>query len=364
MCATPATPYLYKSTVLRRPLPAAPDTPAGIVGRSQALTRVLERLALVAPSEATVLVEGENGTGKELVARAIHLASRRAQKPWVVVNCAAIPEHLLESELFGHERGAFTGAFERRIGRFEQANGGTVFLDEIGELPLSLQVKLLRVLQEKTVQRLGGGSEVPIDVRFVAATNQNLRNMKDTGKFREDLYWRLYVVPLMVHPLRERPEDIEPLVTHFARRYAEELRVAPPRIDRAVVECFERHPWPGNVRELQNLVHRLVIVSKNGEISRKDLPPEMRGDDVTEEPARPEPFRDLLGSAPQTYDELQARRRDLLRLAQRAARQLENDFVDAILERHSGNKSKAAEDAGMHRTLIHRNLRSRITRKP
>jgi DNA-binding NtrC family response regulator len=321
--------------------------------------RLLENLDQIAPTDATVLIEGENGTGKELVAREIHRQSRRADQPWVVVNCAAIPEQLLESELFGHERGAFTGAFERKIGRFEQASGGTVFLDEIGEMPLSLQVKLLRVLQEKTVQRLGGGIDIPIDVRFLAATNRDLTKMKNTGKFREDLYWRLHVVPLKVPPLRERPEDIAPLVDHFAGRYAGDLRVAAPRVDRGVIECFERHYWPGNVRELENLVHRLVIVSTNGEILRTDLPVELRGEDCAEETGA-SPFRDLLGGVPRTYGELQARRREILRLASHAARKLEDDFVDAMLERHRGNKSKAAEDTGMHRTLIHRNLRGRL----
>ncbi len=334
--------------------------PPGIVGRSRVLVRLLERLEQVAPSDATVLIEGENGTGKELVARAIHRESHRAEKPWVVVDCAAIPEQLLESELFGHERGAFTGAFERKIGRFEQANGGTVFLDEIGEMSLLLQVKLLRVLQEKSVQRLGSGRDVPIDVRFVAATNQNLKKMKDEGKFREDLYWRLYVVPLNVPPLRDRPEDIQPLVAHFVRRYAEEIRVAPPRVDAAVLDCFEAHSWPGNVRELQNLVHRLVILCRNGEILRRDLPLELRVGDRAERVPKPEPFRDLLAKVPETYDELQNRRRDLLRLASHSAMKLEDDFVDAILERHRGNKTKAAVDTGMHRTLIHRNLRKRL----
>ena len=335
--------------------------PPGIVGRSKALARMLERLEQVAPCEATVLIEGENGTGKELVARAIHRKSRRADKPWIVVNCAAIPEQLLESELFGHERGAFTGAFERKTGRFEQANGGTVFLDEIGEMPLSLQVKLLRVLQEKMVQRLGSGHDIRVDVRFVAATNRSLTKMKDAGKFREDLYWRLYVVPLSVPPLRERAEDIQPLVAHFVRRYAEELRVEPPRVDHAVLDLFEAYAWPGNVRELQNLVHRLVILCRNGEILRKDLPLELRSEDRIEQVPKPEPFRDLTTRVPETYDELQERRRDLLQLASRSAKKLEDDFVDVILERHRGNKTKAAEDTGMHRTLIHRNLRKRGT---
>lgn len=354
MMATPAALYAYKP----RAFPSMAPEP-GLVGRSAALLHLRDELARIAPSDATVLIEGENGTGKELVARAIHRESRRADRAWVVVNCAAIPETLLESELFGHERGAFTGAFERKIGRFEQADGGTVFLDEIAELPLRLQVKLLRVLQEKTIQRLGGGADIPIDVRFVAATNQDLKKMKDEGTFREDLFFRLYVIPLRVAPLRDRPEDVESLAAHFVRLYAAELGVPAPRVDPVVIDCFVRHSWPGNVRELQNLVHRLVILSRNGEILERDLPLELRREDQPA-PARPNPLQELLARAPETYDDLQARRRALLRLARRTARELENDFVDAILERHDGNKSQAAEETGMHRTLIHRNLRRRM----
>jgi transcriptional regulator with GAF, ATPase, and Fis domain len=340
-------------------LGATGSYPPGIFGRSPALLRVLERVEQVAPTDATVLIEGENGTGKELVARALHERSRRADKPWVVVNCAAIPEQLLESELFGHERGAFTGAFERRAGRFEQADGGTIFLDEIGEMALSLQVKLLRLLQEKTVQRLGSGRDVPVDVRFIAATNRNLAKMMAEGQFREDLFWRLYVVPIQVPPLRARPEDIRPLVAHFVSRYAAELHVEPPGLDPAVLDCFESYHWPGNVRELQNLVHRLVILARNGRILERDLPLELRATDRVEPIATDEPSGILLATVPETYDELMQRRRELLRLAARAAKKLENEFVDAILQRHRGNKTRAAEDTGMHRTLIHRNLRKR-----
>jgi DNA-binding NtrC family response regulator len=183
--------------------------------------------------------------------------------------------------------------------------------------------------------------------------------MIEEGTFREDLYWRLYVVPIRVPPLRERPEDIRPLVAHFVRRYAEELRVEAPRIDPSVLDCFEGYHWPGNVRELQHLVHRLVILSRNGHVLKRDLPGELRGMDRIEQISKPEPFGELLAMVPETYDELMQRRRDLLRQATRSANKLENDFVDAILQRHRGNKTKAAEDTGMHRTLIHRNLRKR-----
>jgi transcriptional regulator with GAF, ATPase, and Fis domain len=332
---------------------------ASIVSCSRGLARVLERVNQVAPTDVTVLIEGENGTGKELLARAVHYQSRRAEKPLVIVNCAAIPEHLLESELFGHERGAFTNACDRRIGKFEQAHGGTIFLDEIAELPLSLQAKLLRFLQERTLQRLGGGRDILVDVRFVAATNRDLSTMRDEGTFREDLYWRLYVVPIKVPPLRERPEDIEPLARHFLRLYAQKCRRQPPRLGRAVIERLLDHDWPGNVRELENLLHRLVVLSRTGEILERDLPDYIRPRESEPIPLRRSPFDPLIAIVPASYPELLDRRRQLIHMAGRCAERLEDQFVDSVLERHQGNKTRAAEETGMHRTLIHRNLRKR-----
>jgi formate hydrogenlyase transcriptional activator len=233
-----------------------------IVGNSAALQRVLGLVRIVAPTDATVLINGETGTGKELIAEAIHKCSNRSNGPFVKVNCAAIPAGLLESELFGHERGAFTGAVARTIGRFERANRGTLFLDEIGDLPLELQAKILRVLQERQFERLGSGTTIQTDVRVVCATHQNLVEMVDKREFRADLFYRLSVFPIELPPLRERPEDIRLLVRHFAMDYARRMRKPITAIAEQFMEALAHHSWPGNVRELQNLIERSVILSK------------------------------------------------------------------------------------------------------
>jgi DNA-binding NtrC family response regulator len=238
------------------------DPNAGnMIGESPALRAILRDIQVVAPTDASVLVEGETGTGKELVARAIHELSGRRHRPFVMVNCAAIPATLLESELFGHEKGAFTGAFAQKIGRFEMAHQGTLFLDEIGEIPLELQPKLLRALQEQDFERLGSNRTTHVDVRIVAATNRNLRQMVDEGKFRGDLYYRLHVFPISVPPLRERREDVPLLVRFFTQRYARKLNRAIEEIPAAALDALTRYNWPGNIRELQNLVERSVILS-------------------------------------------------------------------------------------------------------
>jgi formate hydrogenlyase transcriptional activator len=235
-----------------------------ILAHSTALKRVLETVEQVATTDATVLITGETGTGKELIARAIHRRSARASGPLVKVNCAAIPDTLLASELFGHERGAFSGAVERRKGRFEQAHGGTLFLDEIGELPQEMQVLLLRVLQEREFERLGGTHTLQVDVRLVAATNRDLAEDVRVGRFRSDLYYRLNVFPVHVPALRERPEDIPPLVAHFAEKYGARFGRKISRIDRRTLDILQAHSWPGNVRELENTVERGVILARNG----------------------------------------------------------------------------------------------------
>jgi formate hydrogenlyase transcriptional activator len=235
-----------------------------ILAHSAALKRVLDTVEQVATTDATVLITGETGTGKELIARAIHRRSPRARGPLVKVNCAAIPDTLLASELFGHERGAFSGATERRKGRFEQAHGGTLFLDEIGELPQEMQVLLLRVLQEREFERLGGTSTLQVDVRLVAATNRDLAEDVRAGRFRSDLYYRLNVFPVHVPALRERPEDIPPLVAHFAEKYGTRFNRKINRVDRKALEVLQAHPWPGNVRELENTVERAVILARHG----------------------------------------------------------------------------------------------------
>jgi formate hydrogenlyase transcriptional activator len=242
-----------------------------IVGNSAALRRVLDMVRIVAPTDATVLINGETGTGKELIAEAIHKCSDRSNGPFVKVNCAAIPAGLLESELFGHERGAYTGAVARSIGRFERAHRGTLFLDEIGDLPLELQPKILRVMQERQFERLGGVATIHTDVRVICATHRNLIEMIDGREFRADLFYRLSVFPIVLPPLRERPEDIRLLVHHFAMDYARRMRKPITAIAEQFMEALEHHSWPGNVRELQNLIERSVILSKgpvlNGSLS-------------------------------------------------------------------------------------------------
>ena len=235
-----------------------------IVGQSPALEAVLEQVERVAPTDSTVLIQGETGTGKELIAQAIHNVSPRYGRPYVKLNCSAIPFDLLESELFGHERGAFTGAIAQKIGRFELADKGTLFLDEVGDIPLALQPKLLRVLQEQEFERLGSGKTHRVDVRLVAATHRDLINMVARNQFRLDLYYRLNVFPIVVPPLRERREDIELLVSHFVEVFSHRMGKQISSIPRETVDAFTSYSWPGNVRELQNLIERAVIRSDNG----------------------------------------------------------------------------------------------------
>ena len=258
-----------------------------IVGKSPPVRRVLDAVEQVAETDATVLITGETGTGKELIARAIHRRSPRAQGPLIKVNCGAIPETLLASELFGHERGAFTGASERRKGRFEQAHGGTLFLDEIGEMPPETQVMLLRVLQEREFERVGGSQTVRVDVRIVAATNCDLAGLVREGRFRGDLFYRLNVFPVHLPPLRERIEDIPPLVAHFARRHGERFKRSISRIDAPALDALRSHDWPGNVRELENVVERAVILSHGGVLRV--------GRELLGAPAAPKPDMNMSG---------------------------------------------------------------------
>jgi transcriptional regulator with GAF, ATPase, and Fis domain len=247
-----------------------------VIGRSPALTRVLRLVEQVAATEATVLILGETGTGKELVAWAIHHLSARRQRPLVKVNCGALPATLLESQLFGHERGAFTGATAQKIGRFELAHGGTIFLDEVGELPLESQVKLLRVLQEGAFERVGGTRTLHVDVRVIAATNRPLDHAVEAGTCREDLYYRLHVFPLTLPPLRERPEDIPLLIHHFVHKYAVKLGKRIETIPRAVMDAWQANPWPGNVRELEHVIERAVILAHGASLPLEDVLPTRR----------------------------------------------------------------------------------------
>ena len=242
-----------------------------LVGTSRVMHELYKSIGRVAPTEALVLLRGESGTGKELVARAVYQYSRRNSQPFSIINCVAIPDTLLESELFGYERGAFTGASARRIGKIEQAGGGTVFLDEIGDMPLSIQAKLLRLLQEKQIERLGGRDPIHVDVRIIAATNRDLEEAVNAGRFREDLYYRLNVVSLHLPPLRERKEDIPRLAKHFIRRFSREMETPAPEISEPAMERLMSYGWPGNVRELSNLMRTLLIFNQGAPVSATDV---------------------------------------------------------------------------------------------
>jgi two-component system response regulator PilR (NtrC family) len=260
-----------ENVYLRREL-AQRHTFSNIIGKSPKMQAIFALIDRVAPTGSTVLIEGESGTGKEMIARAIHFASPRSHRRFLSINCGAMPENLLESELFGHERGAFTGAVREKKGLFQEADGGTLLLDEIGEMTLAMQVKLLRVLQEKTVRKVGGNVEEPVDVRIVAATNQNLDELIARSEFREDLYYRINVIPLRLPPLRERREDIPLLVDFFIDKSSRELGIEPKRISVEAMRALEAYHWPGNVRELENVVERTLTLAPGETLRREDLP--------------------------------------------------------------------------------------------
>lgn len=319
---------------LRRQLSEAAARP-GILGRSPAMLAMQETIATVAPTEATVLITGESGTGKELVARALHSGSARADKPMVTVNCAALAENLLESELFGHEKGSFTGADRRREGRFVQANGGTLFLDEIGEMPLPLQAKLLRALQEGEVQRVGSDAPLTVDVRVLAATNRDLREEVARRRFREDLYFRLNVISLEVPPLRDRGEDIPVLAAHFLERFAGRNRKSIRGFSPQAVDSLLRYAWPGNVRELENAVERAVILCNGDLITRRELPAA-----ITEAASPEEASSAAVGA-----------------LAGLPLDELERRAIGETLRCTGDNKSEAARQLGITRATLHNKLR-------
>jgi two-component system nitrogen regulation response regulator GlnG len=259
------------------PLLESEDYELGIVGRTEAMQNVFKLIGQLAASDATALITGESGTGKELVARAIYSHSQRSAQPFLAINCAAIPEQLLESELFGHERGAFTGATNQRIGKFEQCNGGTLFLDEIGDMTPATQTKILRVLQSGTFERVGGNSPIKVDVRVIAATNKPLEQAVAARQFREDLFYRLNVVRIPMPPLRERREDVRLLVDYFLRKLAREQQTQPKSLSTGVLRALEKYHWPGNVRELENVMRRALVVAKGDAILLTDLTPEIAG---------------------------------------------------------------------------------------
>ena len=304
-----------------------------LVGRHPAMVRLYEQIAQVSQTHATVLVTGESGTGKELVARAVHRQSPRRDAPFVAVNVAAIPDGLFESEMFGHEKGAFTGAHARKLGRFELAHGGTLFLDEVGSLRVDLQAKLLRALQEREVERLGGTKTIPVDVRVIAATNVDLRSLVRARAFREDLYYRLNVATLSIPPLRERKDDIAILVEHFIRKYAREFKKDVRGISRGALPSLAAYDWPGNVRELENVIERSVALATRAVIRLDDLPLDLA---IHDEPARGP------AGAPQS-----------LPLSLKEARdRFEQVYILRALERENWNQSRAARSLGVHRNTL------------
>lgn len=308
----------------------------GIVGHSQSLQAVLEQVRQVAPSKATVMLYGETGTGKELVAQMVHQNSLRARGAFVPVHCAAIPANLLESELFGHEKGAFTGADSKRIGRFEAADGGTLFLDEIGEIDAPTQVKLLRFLETRSFERLGSLKPIEVDVRLVCATNRDLMSMVKKGTFREDLYYRLNVVPITLPPLRQRQDDIPILLDHFLAQFAEENGLPVPSLTPGALQALQAYAWPGNIRELRNLCENLVVMRRGGEVSEYDLDPRFTTGEAEAATTGCTP-RSALNN-PHSKEENEKR---LLR----------NALVEA-----KGNRTKAAELMGISRRTLHRKL--------
>jgi two-component system nitrogen regulation response regulator GlnG len=317
-----------------------------LIGRSPAMVEVYKEIGRVARTEMTVLLMGESGTGKELVARSIHTNSARARGPFVTVNMAAIPRDLMESELYGHERGSFTGAVERRAGKFELASGGTLFLDEIGEMPLELQAKLLRVLQEREVDRVGGSRPQAVDVRIVAATNADLASSVEEGRFRRDLYYRLAVVPLRLPPLREREGDVVLLARHFIAKYGEQLKGRPVALARDAEPLLLAHAWPGNVRELQNVIQRALLKLPGTRLAAKDL--------LGLLPAGASSERGLAGLVDTILD---APPPDSGRHAAAIAA-VEAPLIAGALQRTRGNQLRAAELLGMNRNTLRERMRA------
>lgn len=314
-----------------------------IISVNPKVLEILDLVRQIADSKATVLLEGESGTGKELVARSLHFSSQRASGPFVVVNCSAIPRELLESELFGYDKGAFTGASRMKIGSFEMANNGTLFLDEIGEMPKELQAKILRALEGYRFMRVGGVESIEVDTRVVTATNRSLKEAVRAGAFREDLYYRLNVLTLRLPPLRERKEDISLLVRHFLDKHREESKGRPLEVSDQALCLLEHYDWPGNVRELENCVVRAMVLTKSGVIQEEDLSPEIRTGEVCI------PTGDL-----RTWDEVKAIKKAA---RERVAEEIERTFVEEGLRRNRGNVSRSSLNMGLDRRQLQNMIR-------
>jgi two-component system nitrogen regulation response regulator GlnG len=347
-----------KQVVSYQPLLESEDYDVGVVGRSEGMQKVFKLIGQLAASDATALITGESGTGKELVARAIYHHSNRSDKPFLAINCAAIPENLLESELFGHEKGAFTGATNQRIGKFEQCNGGTIFLDEIGDMTLGTQTKILRVLQNGTFERVGGNQPVQVNVRVIAATNKPLEEAVSRKEFREDLFYRLNVVRVQIPPLRDRRDDIRLLVNYFLRKFAQQQKQAPKSISPESLALLEKFHWPGNVRELENVIQRALVVAKGVAILPADLPAEITRE--THPAASPAPSK--TENAPtQPADELASLSQALFRWARNHKDQpllplVERELVVQALAETKGNQVQAAKMLGITRATLRKRV--------
>jgi two-component system nitrogen regulation response regulator GlnG len=347
-----------RQVVSYQPLLETEDYELGIVGRSEPMQQVFKLIGQVAGTDATALITGESGTGKELVARAIYHHSNRHEQPFLAVNCAAIPEQLLESELFGHERGAFTGATLQRIGKFEQCNGGTIFLDEIGDMTPATQTKILRVLQSGTFERVGGNSPIRVDVRIIAATNKPLEEAVAARQFREDLFYRLNVVRIHIPPLRERREDVRLLVNYFLNKFARDQQRPPRSVSPGVVKALEQYHWPGNVRELENVIQRALVVAKGDAILPGDLPPEITGPAPSVSSAPPDSTSPA--AAPAVTDVV-ALARQLFQWARKDPRlklipAVERELVVEALKETGGNQVQAAKLLGITRATLRKRI--------
>lgn len=310
-----------------------------LIGNSSAMDQIHQLIDKVADTPSTVLITGESGTGKEVVARALHEGSSRKSKAFISINCGAIPENLLESELFGYEKGAFTGAVTSKPGRFELANGGTLFLDEIGDMPTELQVKLLRVLQNASFERVGGIKTIDVDVRLIASTNKDLASAIEAGEFREDLFYRLNVVPVHLPPLRDRPEDVDELVSHFITIYSERLKKAVQKASPAVLEILKVYPWPGNIRELENAIERTLLFAEGAVLQPGDLPPDFVAK-MSKEEENSQQISTQVQAAVQEGLEKDASMKDIVR---QATVEIEKDLIARALEETTGNVTQAAK---------------------
>ncbi len=340
-----------REVVSYQPLLASEDYAEGIVGKSEPMQQVFKLIGQVSQSDATVLITGESGTGKELVARAIYHHSRRAETPFLAINCAAIPEQLLESELFGHEKGAYTGAAERRIGKFEQCDKGTIFLDEIGDMPLSTQTKILRVLQNGEFQRVGGNQTFHVDVRVIAATNKSPEQLIAQKKFREDLYYRLNVVRIHLPPLRERPEDIRLLVDYFLQQFTKSGAIPGKvtKISTEALKILDKSPWQGNVRELENVIERAAVVARGDSILPKDLPSEVR--EPRSMAAPPEDLASAIDAAVRPLYTLAKKDPKLKIMAV-----VERELIARALIETNGNQVQAAKLLGITRATLRKRI--------